>query len=672
MENSKVRAQINQLLNAAEFYLSDMLPSEWAEKNRVMSSDVSSKVGKFSFNYTPYLREVLDVLSPSHPARIIAVMKGAQIGFSTGVIENSIGYIISQSPGNILFLTGHADLAGEAMNGKIDQMIESTGLRKMIRPNVIKKKNQRTGDTSKSKEFAGGSLTAGSAGNHKLLRQRSVRYGFIDDFDAARKSTKESGSTTEMIEQRFAAYYDKMKLFYISTPEVKQTSNIEPVYELGDQRKYHVPCPCCGDYIDLKWTYKVDGKEAGITYKVDEHGKLIDGSVGYTCQSCFGFFKDNHKQEMLMEGEWRATAVPSEEGYYSYHLSALYAPVGMYDWERYVRQYLKANPIGEPQKSKEMQTFTNLVLGETFEETGKEIKSNVLQKNTREYEIKTLPERMSEVDGNGLIVLLTCACDLNGTVEDARLDYEVLAWTENGSSYSIDAGSIGTFIPNQTRAQKAATDREKWTYRNNEPGNVWDEYNKILDTVYITDTGRKMKVFITGVDTGHYTSYAYEFIATSPHYVLGLKGKDADKYRRHGVDTPSFKQSRERKELYLVEVNQLKDDLAEYIELHWKNDGETPQPSGFMNFPLPEKGKYTYKNYFEHYEAEHRVMQENTAGELTGTRWVKKSNAKQNHFWDVRIYNIALKEILTAMVCKEAKIRDFMWSDYVNIILGRN
>lgn len=155
-----------------------------------------------------------------------------------------------------------------------------------------------------------------------------------------------------------------------------------------------------------------------------------------------------------MNGEWRPTSTPSEEGYFSYHLSALYAPVGMYNWERYVRQYIKANPIDGPQKTKEMQTFTNLVLGETFEEKGKQIKSNQLQKNTREYQIKTLPQRMSEVDGNGLIVLLTCACDLNGTVEDARLDYEVLAWTENGSSYSIDAGSIGTFIPNQTKNRK--------------------------------------------------------------------------------------------------------------------------------------------------------------------------------------------------------------------------
>jgi phage terminase large subunit GpA-like protein len=671
MEKEIVNAQCNQLLDACEFYLSDMLPSQWAEENRVMSSDESTRAGKFSFDYTPYLREVLDTLSPSHPAKTIAVMKGAQIGFSTGVIENAIGYIISQAPGNILFLTGHADLAEEAMNGKIDKMIQSTGLRDSIRPNVVKKKNQRTGDTAKSKEFAGGSLTAGSAGNHKLLRQRSCRYGFVDDFDAAKKSTKESGSTTKMIQQRFAAYYDKMKLYYISTPEVKQTSNIEPVYELGDQRKYFLPCPCCGDYIDLKWTHKIEGKTAGVTYEVNDKGKLVAGSVGYTCQSCFGFFKDTFKQEMLTAGEWRPTAEPSVEGYYSYHLSALYAPAGMFNWEYYVVEYLEANPVDAPQDSVGMQTFTNLVLGETFEAKGKEIKSNVLQKNTREYQINNIPERMSEVDGNGMIVLLTCACDLNGVVDDARLDYEVLAWTESGSSYSIDAGSIGTFIPNQTPKQKAASDRVRWTYRNNEAGNVWDEYNKVLDTIYSTDNGRKMKILITGVDSGHYTNYAYDFVVSTPHYVLALKGEKAEAFRKYGLDAPLFKKGKEKNYLYLVDVNKVKDDLADNIELKWKNDGETAQPSGFMNFPLPEKGKYSYRDYYEHYEAEHRIMQEGKNGEFTGMRWEKKSNAKQNHFWDVRIYNIALREIVTALSGREQKIKDFTWSDYVDVVLRR-
>ena len=39
--------------------------------------------------------------------------------------------------------------------------------------------------------------------------------------------------------------------------------------------------------------------------------------------------------------------------------------------------------------------------------------------------------------------------------------------------------------------------------------------------------------------------------------------------------------------------------------------------------------------------------------------------------WDVRVYNLVLKEILVAMVCREAKIKNYGWNDYVNLILGR-
>lgn len=670
----KYKSQVLDILEGSKVQLSNLLPSEWAEMNRVMTTDVSPFPGKFSYSRTPYFKEVVDCLSPYHDAHTVAIMKGSQIGCSTTVIESGIGYIIANTPGNILFLVGHTDLVEEAMNKKIDQMIDSCGLRSLIRPNVQRRKNSRTGDTSTSKEFPGGSLIAGSASNHKLLRQRSVQFGFIDDFDAAKKASKESGSTVSMIEQRFAAYSSKMKLFYISTPERKESSNIEPAFLLGDQRRYCIPCPKCGDLIPLMWTVTIegtDGKEkGGMHWKEDNHGLLIPGSVEYICQSCGSAFDDTDKDELNLAGRWKPTAIPSVDGYYSYHISSLYAPSGMYDWDYYVRKYLKACPPGQDRKEDLYKAFINTVLGETYEQQGESPKANDLQKNCRAYEIGIVPEKLSIRDGNGKIILLTCAADMNGTENDARLDWEIVAWSESGANYSIKHGSIGTFIPREG-AMKVKGDRAHWTYERGKQNSVWPEFQKIITAHIPTDTARKMPVFITGLDCGHYSNYAYSFIdKANGAYVVGLKGKDIERYTRFNADVAQFKPAKERPNLFLVEVNAVKDDLSEYMKLKWDEKEDSVQPFGFMNYPNPANDLYAFKNFFSHYESEHRVLETRPDGSVI-TRWVKKSSTSQNHFWDVRGYNIILRDILVSLTFKELKVKNYTWGDFVSMVLSK-
>lgn len=664
--------KLSEVLESTRILRSDILPSYWNEQHRSMPSG-SAFPGKFSYDKTPYTREIADRAAPTDPAKFITLMKGAQAGGSTGVIEAIIGWIISESPGHILMLTGHSDLSDEAMN-KIDLMIDSCGLRHLIKPNVLRAKNSRTGDTNKSKEFPLGSLIAGSATNHKLLRQRSCKYGFIDDFDAAPIAAKGSGSTSSMIEQRFAAYYDVMKLFYISSPELKNASNIEIEYLKGDQRKYHIPCQCCGVPIPLVWEMEIpgtDGKEkAGITWKLDSSGRPIKSSIGYVCQECGGFFTDKNKYEFNLAGHWVPTAEPIDEYHTSYHLSSLYAPAGMYDWEHYIKKYLEACPPGKPRIERYYKTFVNVALAQTYEETGESPKANQIQKNTRNYEIAAIPEKLSINDGNGEIIMLTCSADMNGVIDDARLDYEIVAWAESGSSYSIMHGSIGTFIPREN-ARKEKVDREHWTYEENKPNSVWPEFDKVLQTVFETDSGRKMQILISGLDCGHYTTHAYGYIDRTNNFVIGLKGSKEDSTIRFGVDVAYFKPALERSKLYILQVGLIKDYLSDCMNLKWRPHNEEAQPSGYMNFPQPSKGLYGFENYFEHYESEHRVVEASADGKHIAARWVKKNAAVQNHMWDCRVYNIAVKEIFVAHVGKERKDKTFTWKDLADLIMGR-
>jgi phage terminase large subunit GpA-like protein len=656
-----LHSQLSEILDFSRLQLSDIKPSDWAEQNMVVSSGKFQ--GRLSYDRTPYSREIVDCFSPYHYATEVTLMGGAQFGKSTTVVEPIIAYTISEDPCNMGFLTGHSDLSEEAMV-KLDSAIHNANIGHLIRPSLIKPRNTRTGDTNKVKEFIGGSIVSGSATNHKLLRQRSWQKILADDLEAAKSASKESGSTIALIRERAKSFGNSKKILWCSTPENKQTSLILPLFLAGDQRRWHWVCPCCGEWIYLQWVAPVIGSEdkAGFTWRLDSAGKLVAGSVEYICQVCSKSFDESHKYELNLNGKWIPQAVAEDPTHLSYHLPSLYAMPGMNGWEQAVRDYLKANPgNGQPVNKSLMRTFVNLTLGECYEEEQTETSAKSIMRNTRRYEPGIVPESVSRADGNGDIMLLTCAADLNGFVEDARLDYEIVGWSKAGASYSIIHGSIGTFVRGEGKL-KGKTDREQWSYDAGQPNNVWQEFSRVLDTVWNVDTGRKMKVYITGLDTGNFTAHAYEFMDRTNHYVLGLKGDVDTRYIKTKLDRASWKIGKGRADLYILEVNMIKDTLSEYMELNWDRKQDM-QPYGFMNFPQPNDGLYGFENFFEHFESEHNVYSVNSIGESV-SRWEKKNSNVQNHMWDCRIYNMAMRELFLYLAGKGMKVKDFTWDDF--------
>src|SRR5512133_2645918 len=54
--------------------------SEWADKYRTLAQRASAEPGPWRTDRTPYLREIMDCLSPSSPIERTIFVKGAQIG----------------------------------------------------------------------------------------------------------------------------------------------------------------------------------------------------------------------------------------------------------------------------------------------------------------------------------------------------------------------------------------------------------------------------------------------------------------------------------------------------------------------------------------------------------------------------------------------------------------
>ena len=54
--------------------------SEWADEFRILPTKAAKEAGRWRTARTPYLKEIMDCLSPSSPVERVAFMKGAQVG----------------------------------------------------------------------------------------------------------------------------------------------------------------------------------------------------------------------------------------------------------------------------------------------------------------------------------------------------------------------------------------------------------------------------------------------------------------------------------------------------------------------------------------------------------------------------------------------------------------
>lgn len=654
------------------------IPSEWVEKNIILTPDVSRFSGRFSYDLSPYAKEIIDHLHPSSPSRNIAVMKSAQSGITQGVIVPGMAYIIEQNPSNFLFTAADLETAKKTIVQRFDPLMRSSGLNHLIRPNVIRAAGKRSGDTDNSKEFAGGAATILGTDNSKKFRFFSVKTAFLDDFDAAKRSDKVEGSTRKLIEGRQTSFGSLAKTFYISTPTVTQTSNVYEMYLLGDQRKWHWPCMGCGVYVPSDWQIKQDdGTYAGIVWELDENNELIEESVKFKCPECGHLMSNNDKHEINKSGKWIPTVTPKEKNFVSYYMNSLIIPPGFISWVDLVHEWLAACPPKGRINVDLLKVFNNVRLGLPFEEKGEAPKMMQLMNNTKGYLPGIVPDETSVSDGNGEIVLITMAVDLGGImndeVEDVRADWEILAHSCTGATYSINQGSVGTFKRIRTRTKKEIDNdslRKRYTYMHGMSNSIWSELLEIIQGELKSESGSLYSVKLTLIDTGHFTRYAYQFISqyhSANNWIFGIKGVIDKDFRGISKDTPAIRISREKKNLYLLEVNQLKNDLASYMKLRESEHGD--QPPGFMNFPEPNGGKYTLKGYFKHFESE-VYKEEVKNGEVVGFKWDKKHNDVENHFWDVRIYNNAARDIFLDLIKRSnpTKYKNLDWNMFVDLV----
>jgi len=475
------------MLDAAAIYLEafnaglrpdpNITVTQWADAYRMLPKKSAAEPGKYRSSRTPYVREIMDCLSPASRVQEIVVMKGTQLGF-TEIGNNWFGYVADASPGPMMMIFPTSELAKDHSKQKLQPTIQETP---RLRDKVKEHRTRDSGNTIQTKEFPGGILFLSGSNSGAFFRSKSIRFLFLDDVDGFEHDIGGEGDPAELAKRRTDSYGSRKKIFEVSTPTIKGVSRIERSFLESDQRFYYVPCPHCGEYQRLLWGGP--GADFGLKFTRDEHGRAII-DVWYECASCHERIHESSKTDMLEKGRWIPTYPERQKR--GYQLSSLYSPLGWVSWLQIVKEFLEAKTFKE-----RLKVWMNTRLGEVFEEKGETHDWLALKNRAESYHVLTVP-------AGGL--LLTAGID----TQDNRLAVVIRAWGRGEESWLIYWGEL---------------------YGNPARPEVWQELDNLLSRSFDHVSGQQLRIISAGIDSGgHHTSEVYSFARRKSPVVMAVKG----------------------------------------------------------------------------------------------------------------------------------------------------
>lgn len=570
--------------------------SGWADTYRELSSSASAEAGRWRTSRVPYMREVMDVFSPDHPAQEIVLQKGARLSGTESAINNVVGAYMHTTPCPIMIAQPTEGDAEEWSKDSLDPMISDCAvLRPLVTPDAQRKK----GNTILHKRYLGGVVYVVGASTAKSFRRRTARVALGDEIDGWPGALAGEGDPVQLMANRTRTYTYNKKVGLISTPTIKGASRIETAFGQSDQRYYHVPCPECRQLQRLVWSQIHWSEETGP-----------DGAE-YVCIHCAAHIPHHKKTWMISEANgarWIATR--PERIIVGFQVSALYSP--WVTWAQLAHEFLKAQ--GDPLQE---QVFTNTSLGETWDLAGSE--------TWDEDGLMRLVAPLPVLPVHAIV--MTAGVD----VQDDRLVAQLDAWSSQG---------------------------ERWTLRrfdlHGDPaGNdVWGELERALVQGYPRADGIQLQVRAACIDYGgHHSEAVSRFCRRNRRRrwwaIVGRSGPG----KRVWPAKPNRK-NKGRIDLYAVGVDGAKEllmsRLRRSVDALGRNERGGP---GFWHFAA---GPWATAGYFDELTAEVATLEypRTKAGApkvAISRKWIRRPGRERNEALDCSVYSYAaLQGLLVA------------------------
>jgi phage terminase large subunit GpA-like protein len=552
--------------------------AEWAEQKRILPASGSSSPGPWRNSRTPYLVEVMKHLSPQSKTKEIAFMKGSQVG-ATESATNFLLYNMDQRGGSFLSVMPTESDAIKLSKQRITPSIEAI-------ESIRSKMQKRTGNSLLEKVYTGGIVIMSGSNSPSALASMPIGNAIADEIDRYNIS-KSEGDPLELIRARLATF-PNAKLFCLSTPTLKSTSNIYRLYMESTQNIYKVQCPHCHEVADDDGYFEI--KMDQLRWEKGKYDEVL-----LYCPHCGTGIEEYQKTKMLETGKW----VEQNPGHprVGFFLSSLYSPIGWLSWSTIARKFDECG--NDPER---LQTFTNTILGLPWEETGETIAQEYLTRRIEHYNAQVPNE----------VLQLTMAVD----VQKTWLEYEVCGWARGEESWGIEHGKI----------EGPTTELDSG---NIDFPSVWKQLDEVRKKDFTREDGYVMRISCVMVDSGGIgsttdTVYAYT-LPRENQRVFAIKGSSQS-------SKPIFnKHTRTRNGCALFAIGVDKAKQLIYDRLRIEEAGP-----GHCHFPSHEAAGYN-ADYFAGLISECRRF-----------RWVKgykkfywwKPRDARNEPLDLRVYNL--------------------------------
>lgn len=505
--------------------------SQWADEFRRLSPESSAEPGRWRTSRAEYQRGIMDAVN-EFGVETVVVMSSAQVG-KTELVNNSVGYFISQDPSPILLLNPTLEMSEAWSKDRLAPMIRDTPA---LTDKIKDARSRDSGNTTLHKSFPGGHITMAGANSPASLASRPIRVVIADEVDRYPVSAGSEGDPVNLAIKRTTTFWNR-KIVLVSTPTIKGASRIEQAFEQSDQRRYFVPCSHCQHEQVLRWS--------NVKWDSGEPEK-----AWYECEECWKPITNAHKAQMIRRGRWKATA--PFKGSAGFHLNELYSP-----WRTFgdvAAAFCKAKD--NPQQ---LQTWVNTSLGETWEaEAGEQLGHEALMARAEPYQPLTIPAK-------GL--LLTAGVD----VQNDRLVIVVRAFGRGEESWLIYW-------------------QELWGDPTTEA--PWKQLDEILESTYTHESGAELKIDCCAIDSGFLTSEVYNYVRTRSHrfHAIATKGMSTEGKPIIGKPTQQDVDYKGKTIKHGVQLWPIGSDTAKHLiygRLRQKEQGP-----GYYHFPIGTDQQY--------------------------------------------------------------------------------